>query len=123
MIEKKINRAIYQMRYLNPEMYILMVNLWKMEIGEHKIFKFRCTLLYFIGYLEQYLSECEDRFQMLAQQAGFQGPGTSADNLNKLRIALDGFIVIDQDKRNLLEREQKKQEEENTNAKQVGNKG
>lgn len=67
MVSMKLNRAIMQLRHLNPEMYRLVNHLWKNEIGLQNVFKFRFTLTYIIRYLEEYLGLCEKRFKQLSQ--------------------------------------------------------
>ena len=42
-------------------MYKFVVNLWKMEIGEHNLPKLRFTLTYFVKHLENYLTLCDER--------------------------------------------------------------
>ena len=62
MVGVKLNRAIMQLRYLNPEMFKLVNNLLTNEIGKHNLFKFRFTLTYIVRYLEEYLTLCEQRY-------------------------------------------------------------
>ena len=63
LIDNKMNKAMAQLRYLNPDMYILVNELWKKEIGFQNVFKLKFVLTYFIQHLENYLSECEKRYQ------------------------------------------------------------
>lgn len=66
MVGMKLNRAIMQLRYLNPEMYKLVNDLWINEIGRHNLFKIRFTLTYIVRYLEEYLTLCEQRYQAMS---------------------------------------------------------
>ena len=52
MVNNKLNHAMAQLRHLNPELYMLVNDLWKKEIGITKVFKLKFTLTYFISYLE-----------------------------------------------------------------------
>lgn len=54
-----------QIRHLNPYMFQRINELWRMRIGQDNMVKLRFTLVYFTSYLEDYLIECEKRFQML----------------------------------------------------------
>ena len=74
MITMKLNRAIMQLRHLNPELYRIVNYLWKNEIGKKNLFKFRFTLTYVIRYLEECLSLCEARFEQLSQGGGLSIP-------------------------------------------------
>lgn len=62
MITMKLNRAMAQLRHLNPDMFRVINDLWKNEIGVHNLFKLKFTLTYVITYLEEYLTQCETRF-------------------------------------------------------------
>lgn len=59
MTINKLNRAMANMRHLNPDMYKVINNLWKSSIGKHNLFKLKFTLTYVISYLEEYLDLCE----------------------------------------------------------------
>jgi hypothetical protein len=77
MVGVKLNRAIMQLRYLNPEMFKLVNNLLTNEIGKHNLFKFRFTLTYIVRYLEEYLTLCEQRYQAMSNQGGLSLPAGS----------------------------------------------
>ena len=62
MINNKLNRAVAQLRHLNPEMYKIINDLWVNEIGYNNLFKLRFTLVYVNNHLEEYLTLCEKRF-------------------------------------------------------------
>lgn len=62
MVKNKLNRAVAQLRHLNPEMYKIINELWINDIGEKNLFKLRFTLVYINNHLEEYLTLCEKRF-------------------------------------------------------------
>ena len=62
MVRMKLKRAIAKTRHLNPEMYKVINDLWKTEIGESNLFKLRFTLTYVLNYLEEYLSLCLKKY-------------------------------------------------------------
>ena len=47
---------------LSPDVYLVINDLWKREIGVDNVFKLKTILAYTIVYLEEYLSECESKF-------------------------------------------------------------
>ncbi len=65
MVKLKLNRAMAEIRHLSPITYMLVNELWKQEIGRDNLFKLRFTLTYVISYLEDYLTQCERKFQQL----------------------------------------------------------
>ena len=50
---------------MNPDLFKVINDLWKKEIGSRNLFKLRFTLTYVISYLEEYLSHCEKRLQRI----------------------------------------------------------
>ena len=62
MVHNRLNRAIAQLRHLNPEMYKIINDLWVNDIGYNNLFKLKFVLVYINNHLEDYLTLCEKRF-------------------------------------------------------------
>lgn len=69
MIDNKLNYAMAQIRHLSPDIYLQINELWKQEIGARKVFKFKSVLIHLLVYLEDYLSQVQEKYTILEQKA------------------------------------------------------
>jgi hypothetical protein len=80
---------------MNEDMYKVINDLWKNEVGETNLFKLKFVLTYFVSYLEEYLHLCEKRFQQL-EKGDFNAGSSKNVYINQLQGALEGFMRMDE---------------------------
>ena len=95
MVTVKLNRAMAQLCHLNPDMYKVIIDLWRNKIGTQNLFKLKFCLTYLISYLEEYLDLCEKRFQQL-EKGLITGEGKNI-YITQLQAALEGFVRMKDD--------------------------
>jgi hypothetical protein len=96
MVGNQLSRAMYQMRFENPNLYQRINVFWKKEIGEEQTLKFKFVLMYLVRVLEDYLRSCEEHYKQLSQAGGSALPiGVDPNPVMQLKNALKDFVPIE----------------------------
>ena len=78
MVGSKLNRALCEIRWLNPDVYLAINHLYRKTTGTKNTFKLKTILANLIVFLEDFLTQCEAKFiqlQAAVPNASSQGRG------------------------------------------------